>query len=410
MISGPFRAFLTLLLLWSASAFLLAAPVADLYEGEAAVPDESPQQRDKAMAEAFLQVVVKMGGDRKLAERADVRQAAATAGQYVRQFRYFSAGSGASAQRRIRVSFDGIGLSAWMRKTGLPEWERDRPSPLVWLVQEEAGQRWIIAPEDPNSPYTALKEAAGVRGLPLLTPLMDLQERSNGLADKLWSGSGPEILALSKRYQPDAVLVGRIAFLAEDRWESRWTLYRGGQGEDWTDYAPTPAEAAGMGADRAADSLASGQAKVAQQAPEPLVIRIAGAGGTDDRDRLAEHLRQLPPVVRSKVMESGPGFLTFQLSVRGGKSALEQAIASGGLLRPDQPPPPQPSGKPNPQPVEPPAQPASRGAPNPLDLFDLPQGARPSPRKPPEPVARITPLAAEPPPPADLFYAVIRAR
>lgn len=415
MISRPFRSFFALLLLWSAGTTLLAAPVADLYEGEVPVADESPQQRDKAVGEAFLQVVVKMGGDGKLAERADVRQAAASAGRYVRQFRYLSIGSGDSAQRHIRFSFDGTGLSRWMHQAGLPEWGRDRPRPLVWLVQEEAGQRWVIAPEDRNSPYHALKEAAGARGVPLLTPLMDLQERSNGLTHKLWAGSWAEILGLSQRYQPDAVLVGRLGFLAEDRWEARWTLYRDGKGEDWTLYARTPAEAARMGLDRAADSLASGRAKLAQQAPLPLVIRIAGTAGTADQDRLTEHLRQLAPVEGSKVLESGPDFLTLRLDVRGGKAALEQAIAAGGLLQPSQPPAPSPAGEPKPQPpaAEPLAQPAKRTAPNPLDLFDLPQAARPSPKKPPaEPpaTARLTPLAGEPPPSPDLFYAVIRSR
>lgn len=399
-------------LFWLATPPLQAVPVAGLHEGEAVVADESAEQRDKALGEAFRQVMVKLTGDPKLLERPEVKQATALAGQYVRQFRYLTDGTGAAAARRIRFQFDGAALSGWLRQAGLPEWGQDRTQPLVWLVQEEAKQRWVIAPEDPNSPYHALKEGASVRGLPVLTPLMDLQERSNGLTEKLWSGSAVEVVSLSQRYQPDVVLVGRFTFLAEDRWEARWTLYRNGKGEDWSDYAKTPAEAARNGVDKVAGMLASGQAKVTQHVPpEQLVIRVQGVTGPAGQARVSEHLRQLPPVEESKPLETGIDFLTLRLSVRGGKAALEQAIAAGALLRPVTPPAPPPAKEPPPEekPKEKPV-PAEAGATNPLDLFDLPRAAKQPPKTPGPPAgASLTPLAAEPPPPADLFYAVVKA-
>ena len=101
----------------------------------------------------------------------------------------------------------------------------------MWLVSPESGGR-ILGAADTNPVMQAMLTAAQQRGIVLVFPQLDAQDKAAvGVAD-LASFDAGRIRAASARYQPDAVLVGVMA-PAEGQLAGRWEWLSPDKVEDW---------------------------------------------------------------------------------------------------------------------------------------------------------------------------------
>jgi len=197
---------------------------------------------------------------------------------------------------RLNVVFQAGAIKALLNQAGAPFWQANRPGVLVWLVEQSGGQQRIINAELAPQFYNALNQAAEARGVPLIQPLLDLEELNQIGAADLWDLSIPVIDSASQRYDNGAVLVGKFSQAYDKSWFGQWMLlYRGDRqiehyrGTELADFFI-------RGSDLVADRLAADYAVAVNQAQRNnnLTIKFSGIKDHTDYLALSEYLRQVP--------------------------------------------------------------------------------------------------------------------
>jgi hypothetical protein len=317
-----------------------ALKVTDLYEAEVPIADQSPAARQQAVAVALRMVLIKLTGDRQAPESVSVGPLLTGAERYVQQFRYGEAvvpgaepGSAPRKETRLWVRFDENALNRDLRDLGVPVWERERPSTLLWLVvSAEGGRNWATA-EEHGSLLSVIDARAAARGVPLLYPLFDLEDSSAiGISD-VWGGFTRPVLDASRRYAADAVLAGALESPVPGIWEARWIAYVGEETLKWTGEGDAPESLLEEGLDGMADLLAARYAgtRGAIEA-SGLAITVVNVVTVDHYARALKYLQSLNSVAEVQVSEVEQGSVRFSLRVHGGEAALAQAIALGRTL------------------------------------------------------------------------------
>ncbi|MDB2409537.1 DUF2066 domain-containing protein [Pseudomonadales bacterium] len=215
---------------------------------------------------------------------------------------------------RLQLVFQAEAIKTLLRQAGAPFWQANRPGVLVWLVEQQANDRVLVNAANAPQFYRALNRRAEARGIPLIQPLLDLEEASQITADDVWALSVPVISKASERYDNGAVLVGKLSQAYDKSWFGQWTLlYRGERkieyfrGGDLAKYF-------NLGTDMVADRLAADYAVVtSQQQGRGLTIKFSGVKGHNDYVALSEYLRQVPALKAIQLSHIDGEFCYFSL-------------------------------------------------------------------------------------------------
>ncbi len=185
--------------------------VTGLYEQEIQVQDQGDSERLRAYREGLAAVVLKVTGDERHLRNSAIERAVRDAQSYVQEVSYRTDSSTAEARTFIRMSFDSALLNQTLMSSGVPVWDRERPVVLLWLtVQNAAGVREVLSADSEHPMLEIVREFARVRALPVMLPVMDLEDRRNLPADVAWSLDETRIRSASVRYGADAILGGRL--------------------------------------------------------------------------------------------------------------------------------------------------------------------------------------------------------
>ena len=261
------------------AAFLWTAPArADVALFEAVVPLAGTTEADRAagMAEALRAVAIKASGRREAAGNATIR--GADPARYVQRY-------STTADRKLKVGFDGRAIERLLAQAGLPLWPAERP-----LTRVSA----------PLGEPAVLEAAAQARGLPIA-----------------WSrGDGAAAGAAQ------AVLSGTPSGGGFD-----WTFTHDGR-------SSTVHGSAEAGVHLAADTLAARYAPASTRATSELVLRVGGMDDLPDYAGLLSYLGSLS-LVRSVDVDALDGdVVTLRVTVRGDRELLARIAALDGRLRP----------------------------------------------------------------------------
>lgn len=215
---------LVLLLLLHSTAG--AASRGEFYQTAVAVSGQGSGEREQAIRAALEQLLIRMTG------RSDVREETAAAGlfadanRFVQQFRYESTADGL----QLSVAFDGSGLRRALGEAGVAVWRNERPPVLVWLAVDGGGERFLLGAHEHEPLRLPLMAAARDVGLPLLLPLLDLEDLAEVSFADVWGGFGDSVRTASARYGEPVVVLARV-YRDGDRWVGRWSqLDRRGDG------------------------------------------------------------------------------------------------------------------------------------------------------------------------------------
>ncbi len=328
-----------LLLVVSGLAFdCRAARVDWLYEAEVVVQGQDVEQRNQGIDEAFRKVLVRVTGNKAVLQYAELADSLRKGDRYLQQYRYQNLpgpgeGLSESPRRLLKVSFDPVAVNRVLRNKGLPVWGANRPAILVWLGIEQNSRRRLAIPERDESLWETVHGVARERGVPLLSPLLDLEDQSRLRVSDLWGDFESNIRQASDRYSPDAVLTGRLVKQGRS-WLGHWVLYTDRM-RAWESAGATLDAAAAEGMELAIDHLASTYVPLAGDTlVARLKLRIEDLRNLAAYGRVSTHLKSLDGVERVVLVSVEPTAATFALEIRGGKQALEQGIALGGLLEP----------------------------------------------------------------------------
>jgi len=315
-----------------------AVQVSGLYQTEVSVAGQDLEEQRRALRSALTQVLIKVSGQRGVTGNEGIGAALKDPARYVQQYRYRvvrdDTAPSAEPGQVLWAKFDRDAVNRLLRESGLSVWGRERPAVLIWLAVEEGSRRRLLGGDDGGQLVSALQSRAAERGLPLVLPLLDLEDQSRLRVTDVWGNFQDTVLAASGRYASDAVLVARAYRVLPGLWEAHWTLLEGDGAVAWTTQADVPGGLLEEGIDRAADTLAAHFARPLEaDVPGRLQLMVTDVNTLQDYARASRYLASLDAVERVHTTRVAPGRVWFRLEAAAGREAVARAITLGRTLR-----------------------------------------------------------------------------
>lgn len=322
---------LAIAVLWVLGAGAWAEQLVDIYRAEQLVASQSATEREQAARQALASIVVRVSGDREAREQAEIEAALARAQDYVYEFNYASTSETIERDGRelpatkLVLKFSPSAIEGLLRTAGLPLWPANRPALLVWLVKDDAEGLQQVTDD---SIREALREQAEQRGLPLILPLHDLEDRLAVSARQLWSIDESAIQKASERYDADAILIGRYSSTSTGVWRSDWQLLHS-QGDPSFDIEGVSArELIDSALNRAADHFADLYAITPrEEGPDAAVIQLVNIDSFGHYKQAQRYLDDLAMIRRTELISVDPQGLILRLYVEGDLERLLSTLA-----------------------------------------------------------------------------------
>ncbi len=249
-VRSAFGVVLSLVLLMAgllAATNAAAVVVDNLYRAQVEVDGRDDQSRDEGFERALSEVLVRITGTRALLDDEDIEPLLENARELADAYQYVDV----EGQLNLRVTFSASGVSRALAERDQAVWGANRPGVLVWFVTQERGGRELIQRDDfmpdfleqSQKPITlsgrpedgpwkaALLDQATRRGVPVLLPFFDDQDRDRLSVSELWGQFRESIDAASERYSPDRIAVVRVNERGGE-WQARWQLRSPGSTDD----------------------------------------------------------------------------------------------------------------------------------------------------------------------------------
>ncbi len=348
-----------------------ALQITNLYSHQVPVANESDAERDRAFGEALAAVILKVSGDRRYLQLPAIERALRDAQSYVEGISYSSElipvivetdallgtddedelGQGAEPeatndplaaaepedapatpefleQRYINVDFASSLIDELLARENIPVWDSNRPSVLVWMVlQDAAGERRFLTADSNPQIMDIMQEFAATRGLPIIFPLLDFEDRRSLSEDTIWALDQQAITMASERYGADSILAGRLHFTAGGELVGLWQFIFQQQADvfdgfddELQSYLDTPL-------DRITTQLSSYFAIEPEAATEHTVrLRVDGIGDLTAYSALINYVRDLAVVENVNVAALDGDRLELQLDLLGDSRQLSELI------------------------------------------------------------------------------------
>jgi len=343
--------------------------VKKLYEISIPVYSQSTKEREAAITKAFEELLVKVTGKTGIGEIEEGQALLKNARRYIRSFRYKAIerktpeipksdeevvttdeqdlvgiqdipvestpqeAEEPQPEQNLIVIFDEQAVKNDLWKNKLPVWGKTRPATLVWLAVQDQNSRRLIDASEPLPLLEYISKYAYKRGVPIVYPLLDLEDQINLNVTDVWGGFKDSLVSASERYQPEAIVAARLYLDSFGVWESRWSFYLGSEELQWRSSATDQEIAIQKGIDYLADKLAERYAHVPSSGDEnSTLIFISDVNNLSDYDKVSRYLSSLSAIKKVFVSQVQMNEVIYQLDLRGSKSALKQAISLSKIL------------------------------------------------------------------------------
>ncbi|WP_263141205.1 DUF2066 domain-containing protein [Pseudomonas sp. RIT-PI-AD] len=311
-----------------------AENLATLYQVREAVASQQPEARDQGIQRALDTLLMRLTGNRNAAQNPALAALRKDPQQVIGQYGYEG--------DVLVVDFDPVSTDRSLRQAGLPLWGTNRPSVLVWWLNETAeGANLLGDGQDAAKP---VRDAGEHRGLPLRLPLADLSEQLVATPAALEAAQPDALRPVSERYAADALLAVH-AREENGAWRAQWRLWLGEQPEQGIAEAANGVALADAVMLAVSERLAP-RFVVAPGAASSLTLEVQGA----DLGRYAELDRVLEPFGARLTRVEGDR-LTYQVNASAEQLRAQLALVHLQEVGADSPPAegaPQPAAQPAP--------------------------------------------------------------
>ncbi|MGE6463561.1 DUF2066 domain-containing protein [Pseudoalteromonas tetraodonis] len=197
-----------------------AVEVTDLYQDILVVEDKSRDARLDASRKALLNVLVKVSGDKSADENQIAQQRTKDISDYMLKFEYDERIPGTL---KLLVKFEARKINALIKDLNLPLWGAQRPLVAIWLGIEDNRQRELVTQESYPQLEQLIYDKASRRGLPVVVPLLDLQDRRLVGVPEVWGNFSGPVEEASKRYSAERSITARMyQEFNSDNWVLDW--------------------------------------------------------------------------------------------------------------------------------------------------------------------------------------------
>lgn len=297
----------------------------DLPAARIAVSDQSAGARAEALRAAITQVLVRLTGRADIAHAAPVASLMANPQPYLQQYHYEH---GEEGRLELITRFDGQSLRRVLIQRGIPIWQAERPPVLVWFAFDSEGEQDLVNAATGSQLHEALSRAVAELGIPVIFPLLDSEDRKRVSYSDVADGFSEPVLAASRRYSTELVLMLRITRSRSGNWQGRWSLYQDGSNTSWESGGVSIEQTLAQGVPVLAANLRSNYTLLPDLATSTrLQLRITGVDSLERFAAVEKLLAGLPGVAAIHLRRAEVDWVSIQLSLNVARSQIEQELA-----------------------------------------------------------------------------------
>jgi hypothetical protein len=237
---GPLAIALFLPLLLAVSK----PPEQTLYQSMYVVSGKSPERRTVGFEEALRRLMVKISGDRRLADDPVVARMIAHAADYVVDFSYRDLKEGIKLSDEqgsydrphyLTVTFDKAKIDAALKELGRKPWVGPRPKLAVFLAVRRGAKSYLADSDDPRDELMrqSAANASLLYSMPIVFPPKSALPALSSL-EAVKAADPAELEAAAKASGADEALVGTLDWSDADLgWVADWTVTYQGTPVHW---------------------------------------------------------------------------------------------------------------------------------------------------------------------------------
>jgi len=311
----------------------LAVKVSSLYQAEISVASQGSDEREQATREGFLQVLMKISGDTQIEKNPLIHSNLKRAEYYVQEFSYFTPSTTAS-QYILQIHYNVNDINRLLKKAGISSWGQNRPLILVWLAWTDKQDNTEIVGNEESAIniFADMKRQARNSGLPLIFPMMDVSDMDRITSDNVIEKSLPLLKEASKRYAPDALLIGHIQQY-DDTYESDWQFVLNGEQWNWTISDASTKSIASSVIMQISQTLSKRYSvKAIDKISTRLQLEVSNITQRDDLAQLIQYLNQLTPVQQVQLLQVSGSSVKLSVLVKGSSATFQQHASIGQRL------------------------------------------------------------------------------
>lgn len=306
---------------------LCQAAVTPLYETTLSCQSQGEAERQALFKQGLVQVLEKVSGETGFEKDEKVKQALNHISDYVEQYAYQG--------NELSVRFSADLINRLMNQSGhTAVWGQRRPNVILWLAIEENQQRRLVGAETDPALQAQVEKWSAASGLPLVLPLMDLEDVSSVTVTDVWGQFPTTIQQASKRYDAQVILVAKLNHTpgSEKPWTASWQLFTANDNPNWTVSGATQEEVLQQGIASTSHYLVGrfGQ-KALQRGPssdKPFLVMVDNVQNANDYANVGKQLSNLVPSNKVNIRRIEGDLVTFEIipGQGSGREAFVQAL------------------------------------------------------------------------------------
>lgn len=315
-----------------------AVVVEELFTIQMPVADQTTSVRLEAFGEAFKLVVIKVSGSDDALRSPAFSRPMQSSARYVKQFRYFSredenSGGFDSGQLYLKIDFNQRLVEGLLRENNFPVWGRERPGSLL-VVSYDVNETISLVSEDSTPEVIDLLDEAAVKlGVPVLFPLMDLEDIALVNIGDIVSRQYENIEILADRYEPDALVIGQIVGRSGQGWHGDWEVRFAEQIFKWKFKGSSRQQVVDQAIKHLARVLALEYAlEDHRRVDQALLISVSAVPKFSQLISVQRYLKSLAVVESVRVSLISDDVVTFKLKLRNDAKDLQRLIELGEVL------------------------------------------------------------------------------
>jgi len=340
----------------SISHAVKAVEVNDLYLVKWPVAEQSETARWKATLAGFKEVLIRKSGSHTILDSYEVQQAYRKVTDYLQRFEYSEQDSiNSEYPYLVSLYFEPRLIDGIIQDAKMPLWGANRPVTILWIAVEENFKRRILKDNVGNANIQEAKSTApGAetkvdlshsirtnairRGLPVISPLMDLEDELVVSISDIWGRFPSTILQASQRYSADSVLVGRVKKEGEN-WAGDFTYINQSSQSTYQIFADEPQQVIAKMTDKLAELLCSKYCVLEESGKKnQALMNVSGINNFKSFKSVENYLNDLSGVKAASVVKINQHSVLFELTLLGQIESVIEGIRLSQKLRVEEAP------------------------------------------------------------------------
>jgi uncharacterized protein len=326
------RLLVTAIVCWSLgnAGFVAPAQADGRYEVEVPVDGRGPDSEIAGLTAAMSEILTRITGDPTFAKSKKAEPLLNDPHKYVGQYGFRTVEGGSLV---LKAQFDQKALEGVLRQAGVKFSNQQLPSLLVWLVTADDNGAWRFVGSDDATGYGAgLKSAAMKRRLPVILPLLDLEDETHVTPDDVVNTAYEKLSTASLRYGTRAMLTGALRAPREGQTDGQFNLVLAdGRTVPWTQQGQDVQGVLSAAVDWAADYLAKNRLPTREDTGNVELV-VEGVNSLDAYMRVLRYLRAREQVANVTVKNLEADRVTFIARPQSSNARMTESLADGLTL------------------------------------------------------------------------------